>query len=517
MRRRTVLLLLVATALVGTLATLGSGSGTEPAGPTARAAATGAGHRYVAISPGSTHRYTIVMRIERREDRISGRWRLRGHFVLPPLSFNGSVSGVSPDGATVVLSRASTFYPPRPTELAILDTRSRSRRGSVMRVKLARSYTVQTISPHGTTIYLERHPVSWVEGQFQVVAMRTGGRRGASPPLETARLEPDGQMAGAMLDQVRSPDGRWAYTLYGGKRVEPFVLALDTVRGRAKRVDLPRLRFAHDYERFDLALRTSGDGRSVYLLNRRPSLPGSRPLLRIDAKRLAVEEPIGEWEETVGRSAEGRPIRLRQLGDPGLRKSVLVFGCIHGDECGARGLSPTVYGCPDTYSNVYVVPNLNPDGAALDTRLNARGVDLNRNFSAEWSGGGKPGDPEYAGPSPASEPETRLAARLVRHLRPRVTIWFHQHRAERPLVRAWGGSVPSARRFARLAALPFRSLPWPRGTAPNWQNHAFPDASSFVDELPRSRIGDERKRRLEWAIVHLARWVSHDGHVVRTR
>jgi murein peptide amidase A len=224
-----------------------------------------------------------------------------------------------------------------------------------------------------------------------------------------------------------------------------------------------------------------------------------------------------EWESVAGRSAAGRPIRLRQLGDPSIDGNVLVFGCIHGDECAASGLAPTIYGCPDPYSNVFVVPNLNPDGAALSTRLNERGVDLNRNFPSQWRSAGRPGDPEYPGPQPLSEPESRLAARIVRRIQPRVTLWFHQHRALRPRVRAWAQSIPSARRFARLAGLPFKPLPWPHGTAPNWQNHAFPGTGSFVIELPRGQLAETRKWRLESAIVHLARWVSHDGHVVRTR
>lgn len=224
-----------------------------------------------------------------------------------------------------------------------------------------------------------------------------------------------------------------------------------------------------------------------------------------------------EREALVGHSGEGRPIRLRQLGDPAIEASVLVFGCIHGDECGASGLVPTIYGCPDPYSNVYVVPNLNPDGAALGTRLNARGVDLNRNFPSQWRRAGDPGDPEYPGPRPLSEPESRLATRIVTRLRPRVTIWFHQHHAQRPLVRAWGQSAPAARRFARLAKMPFKLLRWPRGTAPNWQNHRFRGTSSFVVELPRGDVGTNLERRAEWAIVHLARWVGHDGNVVRKR
>ena len=57
-----------------------------------------------------------------------------------------------------------------------------------------------------------------------------------------------------------------------------------------------------------------------------------------------------------------------------------------------------------------------------------------------------------------------------------VTIWFHQHRGRGRCVRAWGQSVPAARRFAELGAdRRFRRHARGRdGTAPNWQNHALP-------------------------------------------
>jgi protein MpaA len=206
----------------------------------------------------------------------------------------------------------------------------------------------------------------------------------------------------------------------------------------------------------------------------------------------------------AGRSLRGRPIRLRQLGDPAIAGSVLVFGCIHGDECGASGLEPLHNGCPDPRANIFLVPNLDPDGATLGSRLNGRGVDLNRNFASGWNPGGYPGDAEYPGPHPFSEPETRLAARIVRRLRPQVTVWFHQHRGRRPLVRAWGQSAPTARRLARLAGLPFHLLPWMDGTAPHWQNDRFPGTASFVVELPRGRVGQDLRVRLEQAIDRLA-------------
>ena len=215
----------------------------------------------------------------------------------------------------------------------------------------------------------------------------------------------------------------------------------------------------------------------------------------------------------VGRSAEGRRVAMRQAGDPALPGEVLVFGCIHGDECAARRVrpsSPLTAGCPDPRSDVYVVPNLNPDGSARDSRLNGRGVDLNRNFPAGWRPIGQRGDPQHSGPHPFSEPETRLAARIVRRLEPEVTIWFHQYGGERAFVRAWGGSIATAREFARLAKVPFRALPWPDGTAPNWQNHRFPGTSSFVVELPPGPLAKGLGARLDDSLVRLGRKVSED-------
>jgi hypothetical protein len=109
-----------------------------------------------------------------------------------------------------------------------------------------------------------------------------------------------------------------------------------------------------------------------------------------------------------------------------------------------------------------------------------------------------------------SEPETRLAARIIRALRPEATVWFHQHRGERPFVRAWGPSVPAARQFANLSGMPFHQMRWPAGTAPNWQNHEFRGSSSFVVELPRGDASPVMESRLSKALVWMGRWVRED-------
>lgn len=212
---------------------------------------------------------------------------------------------------------------------------------------------------------------------------------------------------------------------------------------------------------------------------------------------------------TIGHSAQGRPITATAVNGSGDGRDgrstgplVLAIGCIHGDECGGIAAVRRAYFCrTPSGGGLIAVRNLNPDGYALGTRLNGRGVDLNRNFAAGWRAVGVAGDPQYPGPAPFSEPETRLARRLIRTLRPDVTIWFHQQ--DERLVRAWGGSVPAARAYARLAGEPFRRLPWIAGTAPNWQNHAFPGTASFVVELPAA--GPVRARRHGQAIFELAR------------
>ncbi len=212
--------------------------------------------------------------------------------------------------------------------------------------------------------------------------------------------------------------------------------------------------------------------------------------------------PNRSHASVVGRSVQGRPIRAFQLGNPHASRRLLVVGCIHGDECAGMKITLALLNDPfGIRGGVWVVQDLNPDGLAAGRRQNAHGVDLNRNFAAGWERIGRPGSPQWSGPHPLSEPETRIARALIERIRPHVTIWFHQ---PADLVRAWGGSVPAARSYARLVGLPFRRLPWLAGTAPNWQNHRYPGTSAFVVELPAGELSNAVARRYARAIVTLA-------------
>jgi murein peptide amidase A len=522
--------------------------------------APGSPYRYTALSPRTgENRLTIVAQIDTRRDRISRWWHLRGAYQVPALTYNGSASGISADGGTLVLSRFSWIYPPRSSGFAILDTdlnlrhpvRAGERRPphAITRVSLPGGFTFHAISPDGSTIYLSEHLARYVSGPVRIRALDASSGE-LLPPTAVGPSPRERRARGVPI--ARAASGHWAYTLYTGYKPRPgrlsltrraFVHALDTVTGRAARIDLPQL--DGHVNPFNLALRLQPRNHKLTVLSAPPTAPASRPLLAIDTGALEVDRPGARRFATflpwlsvdsteprflgftqtprrpgnllarrgvAGRSAEGRPIGLLQRGDPSIDGEVLVFGCVHGDECGAREIQPLApgAGCPDPASDVYVVPNLNPDGLALDTRLNGRGVDLNRNFPAAWKPIGERGGPQHSGPRPFSEPETRLAARIVERLRPEVTIWFHQHYASRPLVRAWGQSVPAARRYARLAKLPFRRLPWLAGTAPHWQNRRFAGTASFVVEMPRGVLSGRVLGRLGEAVVRLGREVGED-------
>ncbi len=509
----------------------------------------GAAYRYVTVNPQAKPALTIVERIDTGDGTIDRWWYLRGDYFIPAVAFDGSPGGLSANGNALALVGFSRTYPPRRTKLAILNTdvylrhpiRSGQQRPrhAIRRVTLPAYFAFQAISPSGSKLYLRRYrPFDHPSDDFALRVL--DARSGKLAPRPLAVSSDARALSGLPISGVSSPDGRWAYALYDGDKHQPFLLALDTASGRVIRVDLPGLeRLAasrqpsrrHPGFPYLLKLRLDPGGRELAVYPR--SLNSGRvalhtdPLLSVDvAKLTSWREPapatasdflaftttprhpgnLVERVGVIGHSLEGRPIRLRQYGDPRFRDRVLVFACIHGDECAARGIEPLRNGCPEPAANVFVVANLDPDGSAAATRLNGRGVDLNRNFPAQWRPNGQPGSAEYSGPRSLSEPETRLATHLIRKLRPRVTIWFHQIRRGGPFVRAWGQSAPAGRLFARLAGIPFRLMRWPAGTGPNWQNHRFPGSASYVVELPRGALAPRLAGRLNDALDRVGRW-----------
>lgn len=167
------------------------------------------------------------------------------------------------------------------------------------------------------------------------------------------------------------------------------------------------------------------------------SVPGGADAATVERSNEIVQRQV------IGYSVQGRPIRAYRKGNPNATRKLVVFGQMHGDERGARrtGWYLVAHVPVSLDADVWIVPTLNPDGAARGTRTNARGVDLNRNFPHYWRYHGK-GTSTYSGPSAASEPETRAAMRFLDEVRPQWFASYHQ-----PL---WGiGKSEDARGFQR--------------------------------------------------------------------
>jgi murein peptide amidase A len=133
-----------------------------------------------------------------------------------------------------------------------------------------------------------------------------------------------------------------------------------------------------------------------------------------------------EWQ-TIGTSHEGRPLRIRRVGR-GPRR-VLWVGGIHGNEREGKvatdDLPRAFLEVPGAVEQVTltILEDVNPDGSAANTRGNARGIDLNRNYPA----GNFLAGPQY-GERPLDQPEAKALHDLVLAERPHLVIVAHSWR-----------------------------------------------------------------------------------------
>lgn len=207
----------------------------------------------------------------------------------------------------------------------------------------------------------------------------------------------------------------------------------------------------------------------------------------------------------IGRSVQDRPIRVIERGRFTAHRKVMVVGCIHGNECAGRKIIRRLreMTAPDDL-DLLLVPGLDPDGEIAGTRQNARGVDLNRNFSHRWEPIGEPWDTYHSGSRPFSEPESRTARDFINRRRPDITIWYHQ--AMELVVKAGRKRFRHIqRRYARSVGLPLRDLGFIPGTAISWQNHRYPGHLAFVVELPGGAMSERSATRHARAVLEIGR------------
>jgi murein peptide amidase A len=147
------------------------------------------------------------------------------------------------------------------------------------------------------------------------------------------------------------------------------------------------------------------------------------------------------WKEG-GKSVQGRPLVYSEFGDLESKNITLIFSTVHGDEVTplylglqiARWLTENRENLAGT--KVVLAPLVNPDGffRSPPTRVNSRGVDVNRNFlTKDWNTTARDawkkkfkGDPRRnPGKEARSEPETIFQEELISRLRPQKILSIH--------------------------------------------------------------------------------------------
>ena len=190
-------------------------------------------------------------------------------------------------------------------------------------------------------------------------------------------------------------------------------------------------------------------------------------------------------DENIGTSAGGRPMTASHRGTPG-GTVILVVGVIHGNENAGLAIIDQLTEMPlPPGIDLWVLPLMNPDGYANDVRGNAHGVDLNRNFPHDWTQIAQPGDWQYSGSGPASEPETKAYIAFTERIRPALTLWYHQDLNR--VSPSSGRDGPLRQRYAELTGLAYEVVSGPgsvyTGVAATWTRRSLPNAMSFIVEL----------------------------------
>jgi hypothetical protein len=272
-----------------------------------------------AVAPGGSERLltrragrdTTVVAVRRSDGRVLRSRRIDGRWAIPPVTLEGATTGLSADGRTLVLARPTREFPPATTPLAIVDTGRLDVRRSVV---LPGFFTVDAISPDGRLVYLIQYGDDVLE--YRVRALDTISGRLAGRDIVDPR-SPGEQMGGLPMTRATSPDGRWAYTLYGGGE-ETFIHALDTVRRTAACIDLDMIR--PDADMSAIRLRVSPDARAVAVRDH------GRLLATVDARTFEVREPGA----AAARPAAQRPAPAPPPADQGGIQwwVLLAGGCV---------------------------------------------------------------------------------------------------------------------------------------------------------------------------------------------
>jgi hypothetical protein len=178
---------------------------------------------------------------------------------------------------------------------------------------------------------------------------------------------------------------------------------------------------------------------------------------------------------TGATSTKGFPILARSIPPAGSSQGeeplrILLLGAIHGDELTAAAIvfdwMQWMQLPPAREFYWRVAPVVNPDGllASKPQRVNANGVDLNRNFptpdwerdaSRYWQIRTRKNARRFPGHTPLSEPETKWLYAEIERFKPNVIVSVHAPFG----VLDFDGPAPTPRKFGRLWFRPLGVYP----------------------------------------------------------
>ena len=149
------------------------------------------------------------------------------------------------------------------------------------------------------------------------------------------------------------------------------------------------------------------------------------------------------------RTAQGNSINLFMNKE---HNSVLVLGCMHGDEPQGEYLI-NEYIKSNTDTKLMFVPCVNPDGVKAKTRVNSNGVDINRNFPTKnWELTEK--NEFFGGNTPASEIETKFLVEIIEKYKPKFILTLH---APYKVVNYDGDALEIAEKISEIINYPVES------------------------------------------------------------
>lgn len=142
-----------------------------------------------------------------------------------------------------------------------------------------------------------------------------------------------------------------------------------------------------------------------------------------------------EFTNSISESIyNNKPIRGVKIEDFLNRRGLVIIPCMNPD-----GVEISINGAKNACRYEDLVNRLMNYGSTVHWQANARGVDLNHNFSAGWyelhkleeeNGITGPAPTRYGGPAPDSEPETRALVDFCRKINFRHAIAFHSQGEE---------------------------------------------------------------------------------------